>query len=56
MNPFLDGLEHYTMGINVHVAQRWVVEDLHAIIEDFTLGDIGVLPSIQNARRDVLHD
>lgn len=56
MGPFLDSLEHCTMGIIAHVAQRWVMEDLHAVIEDLVLGDIGVLPSVQNARRDVLYD
>lgn len=44
------------MGIITHVAQRWVVENLHAVIKDLVLGDIDVLPSIQNTRHDVLHD
>lgn len=44
------------MGIIAHIAQDWVVEDLQAVIEYLVLGNIGVLPSVQNARRDVLHD
>jgi hypothetical protein len=44
------------MGIITHVAQRWVVENLHAVIKDLVLGDVDVLPSVQNTRHDVLHD
>jgi hypothetical protein len=44
------------VGFIVHITQSGVMEDTHAIFQDFVLGDIDVLPSIEDTRSDVLHN
>jgi hypothetical protein len=40
----------------VHITQGGVVEDAHAIFQNLVLGDVDVLPSIKDARSDILHN
>lgn len=56
VHPVLDGLEHGPVRLVVHVAQRGVVEDAQAVVQDLLDGDVNVLPGIEDAGHDVLED
>lgn len=56
MDPALDGFEHGPVSVVAHVPEGGVVEDTHAVLQDLVLGDVGVLPCVQDAGCNVLQD
>lgn len=54
--PLLDDSEHGFVNLIVVVSDGWVVEDSHHIIQDLLLRDFRVVPGIDDARSDILHD
>ena len=55
-NPVLHSLEHRAVGLIVHVPESGVVEDTHAVVQNFMFWDIDVLPCVEDPRGNVLQD
>lgn len=56
VRPVLDDLEHIVVDLAVRVANGWVVEHADDIVQDLVDGDVGVVPGVDDAGRDVLQD
>jgi len=56
MNPVLHTLEHASVQLEVVVTDSRVMEDTADIAHNFILGDVGMVPSVQNTGCNVLQD
>ena len=54
--PGFDNLEHLAMGLVARVPERWMVEDGHTFIKDMLDRLFGIVPGVDDARRDELKD
>lgn len=56
VRPVLDYLKHVVVDFAVRVAESRVVEDADDVAEDLVDGDVGMVPGVDDAGRDVLQD
>lgn len=49
VDPFLDGVEHVAVDLEVLVAHGGVVEDVEDVVDYFVDGDAGVFPGVEDA-------
>ena len=54
--PFLNDLEHFVVYFAVRVSKCWVMENAHAVVQNFVDRNIWMVPSVDHARCDVLQD
>ena len=54
--PLLHDLEHVVVYLAVRIAKCWVMEHTHTVVQDLVDRHIWVVPSVYDARRDVLQD
>jgi hypothetical protein len=52
VDPFLDGVEHVAVDLEVLVACGGVVEDVEDVVDYLVDGDAGVFPGVEDAARD----
>jgi hypothetical protein len=52
----LNNLEHVVVYLAVRVSECWVMENTHAVVQDLVDRNIWVVPSVYDARRDILQD
>jgi hypothetical protein len=56
VNPVADSLKHGSVSLIVHISNYGMVENAYAILQNLVLGDVDVLPGIQDARSNVLQN
>jgi hypothetical protein len=56
VSPFLNDLKHVVVHLAVRVSKCWMMEDTHAVTQDLVNRHVWVVPSVYDARRDVLQD
>ena len=56
VRPLLNNVEHLGVKVAMWVAICGMMEDTRDIVEDLVEWNVGVFPSEQNTRRDVLED
>lgn len=52
VDPFLDGVEHVAVDLEVLVARGGVVEDVEDVVDYLVDGDAGVFPGVEDASGD----
>lgn len=56
VSPVLNGLEHRSVGFIAHIPENGVMEYAQAVVKNFLLGNVGVLPGVKHTGSDILNN